>query len=88
MIIILSKYEKNQITSIPIDKYIVHSLPQNKILNDYYKYYSLYVPSEAKEFIIEFQSELYDMYIKDGNKFIPNSSGALILKIKEEKVQL
>ena len=36
------------------------------------------------------------MYIKDGNqisskndyKFIPNSSGALILKIKKEKVQL
>ena len=90
--------KKNQITLIPIDKYIVHSLPQNKILNDYYKYYSLYVPSEAKEFIIEFQSELYDMYIKDGNKisskndydykFIPNSSGALILKIKKEKVQL
>ncbi len=95
MIIILSKYEKNQITSIPIDKYIVHSLPQNKILNDYYKYYSLYVQSEAKEIMIEFQSELYDMYIKDGNqisskndydyKFIPNSSGALILKIKRRE---
>ena len=87
--------KKNQITLIPIDKYIVHSLPQNKILNDYYKYYSLYVPSEAKEFIIEFQSELCDMYIKDGNqisskndydyKFIPNSSGALILKIKRRE---
>ena len=95
MIYILSKNEKRQITSIPIDKYIIHSLPQNEILDDYYKYYSLYVPSEAKELIIEFQSELCDMYVKDGNqipskkdydyKFTPNSSGASIFKIKRRE---
>ena len=95
MINILSKNEKNQITSIPIDKYIVHSLPQNQMLDDYYKYYSLYVPSEGKELIIEFQSELCDMYVKEGNqipskkyydyKFIPNSSGASIFKIKRKE---
>ena len=95
MINILSKNEKNQIISIPIDKYIIHSLPQKQILDDYYKYYSLYVPSESNELIIEFQSDLCDMYVNDGNKipskndynykFVPNSSGASIFKIKRKE---
>ena len=86
---------KRQITTIPINEYIVDSLPQNQELNDYYKYYKLYVPSEAKEIIIEFQSDLCEMYVNKGEilptkkiydyKFEAKSIESSIFKIPKQE---
>jgi hypothetical protein len=56
-----------QIINVPADEYIVGNIPYN-MENSYYNYYSFYVPATSDKFLIEFQSQICNILINEGEK--------------------
>jgi hypothetical protein len=67
-VMIRNKKEGNaQIINVPADEYIVGNIPYN-IENSYYNYYSFYVPATSNKLLIEFQSQICNILINEGEK--------------------
>ena len=61
---------------LPLEKYVIGSISNNKISPDYIRYYIINIPSDAKKVILELQSDDAAMYInvykRDDYYFIDN----------------
>lgn len=89
----LNNIKGKPIVDIPSNEFIAGHLP--KTINDnYYDYYSYYVPNDSDNIIIELQSEVVNVYVNFGTeipdkdnakwKFISNGSNQLLMIPKSE----
>ena len=61
------KEDVTQIINVPADEYIVGNIPFNSV-KSYYNYYSFYVPATSNKLLIEFQSQICNILINEGEK--------------------
>ena len=61
------KDDVTQVINVPADEYIVGNIPFNSV-KSYYNYYSFYVPATSKKLLIEFQSQMCNLLINEGEK--------------------
>ena len=61
------KDDVTQVINVPADEYIVGNIPFNSV-KSYYNYYSFYVPATSKKLLIEFQSQMCNVLVNEGEK--------------------